>query len=65
MTQAEPNRAVAGATGESVRTIAEMGFLSLTALPVEREPLTVDRDRLDAERVDMWPHRGQRKLPAV
>ena len=50
MTQAELNRAVASATGETVSTIAEMGFVPLTPFPVEREPLTVDWDELDAER---------------
>ena len=50
MTQAELNRAVASATGETVSTIAEMGFVPLMPFPVEREPLTVDWDELDAER---------------
>jgi hypothetical protein len=34
MTQAELNRAVACATGESVSAIAEMGFITLTPIPV-------------------------------
>lgn len=50
MTQAELNRAVARATGESIREIARRGFVLLTPIPVEREPLVVDWDRLDAER---------------
>lgn len=50
MTQAELNRKVARATGESVDTIARMGFVTLTAGPVEREPQTVDWDQLDADR---------------
>ena len=50
MTQAELNRAVARATGESTREIARRGFVLLTPIPVEREPLVVDWDRLDAER---------------
>ena len=50
MTQTELNRAVASATGETVSTIASMGFVPLTPFPVEREPLTVDWDELDAER---------------
>ena len=50
MTQVELNCAVASTTGETVQTIADMGFVPLTAFPVEREPLTVDWDELDAER---------------
>ena len=50
MTQAELNRQVARATGESVDTIAHMGFVILTSRPFEREPLTVDWDQLDADR---------------
>ena len=50
MTQADLNRQVARATGESVKTIAERGFVPLTSVPVEREPQTVDWDQLDAER---------------
>jgi hypothetical protein len=47
MTQAELNREVAYATGESVDTIAQMGFVVLTRIPIEREPLRIDWDRLD------------------
>jgi hypothetical protein len=54
MTQAELDRAVADATGESVQTIARRGFSILTTGPVEREPLTVDWDRLDDERVGLF-----------
>ena len=50
MTQAELNRAVSKATGETVGTIAEMGFVPLTAIPIEREPLVVDWDELAASR---------------
>ena len=49
MTQAELNRQVARATGESIDTIAHMGFVILTSGPFEREPLTVDWDQLDAD----------------
>ena len=60
MTQAELNRAVAAATGESVKTIAEMGFGPLTNLPVEREPLVIDWDELDAKRTSVFPqHRRE------
>ena len=50
MTQAELYREVARATGESVDTIQQMGFVVLTRVPVEREPLRIDWDRLDADR---------------
>ena len=50
MTQAELNREVAYATGESVDTIAQMGFVVLTRIPIEREPFRIDWDRLDADR---------------
>jgi len=54
MTQAELNRAVAAATGETVRTVAEMGFVPLTEGPVEREPLTADWDEVDEDRVALF-----------
>ncbi len=57
MTQAELNRAVARATGETSRSIARLGFLPLTVGPVEREPHVVDWNRLDAERVGLFPNR--------
>ena len=60
MTQSELNRAVASATGETVSTIADMGFIPLTSFPVEREPLTVDWDELDAKRNGLTPS-GQRQ----
>ncbi len=65
MTQAELNRAVAAATGESVRTIAEMGFVPLTAVPIEREPLVVDWDALDARRVGVLPQRQKQETVAA
>ena len=51
MTQAEMNREVASATGESVSTISKMGFSPLTPIPYERdrEPLVVDWDDLESE----------------
>ena len=55
MTQAELNREVAKATGESVRTIAEMGFVPLPFTPIEREPLLVDWDEVDRERIAIFP----------
>ena len=50
MTQHELNRAIARATGESVTTISSLGFVPLTSIPHEREPLVVDWDDLDAQR---------------
>ena len=57
MTQAEMNREVASATGESVSTIAQMGFVPLTPVPYERdrEPLTVDWDELAEQRAVLHP----------
>ena len=65
MTQADLNRAVAAATGETVRTIAEMGFVPLTAAPIEREPLVVNWDELDADRVSVFPQRRRREPVAA
>ena len=56
MTQRELNREVAQATGESVATIDQLGFVPLTHAPVEREPLTVDWDEVDEQRVAMFGH---------
>ena len=64
MTQAELNRAVAAATGETVKTIAEMGFVPLTPTPIEQDPLVVDWDELDAQRVSVLPQ-GCRKEPVA
>jgi hypothetical protein len=57
MTQTEMNREVAAATGESVSTIAMMGFVPLTRLPYERdrEPLVVDWDELAEQRAILHP----------
>jgi hypothetical protein len=65
MTQSELNRAVARATGESLATIAHLGFVPLTSGPVEREPLVVDWDELDSQRVGYLPQRSRRRrVPA-
>ena len=57
MTQAEMNREVAAATGESVSTISKMGFSPLTPVPYERdrEPLVVDWDDLADRRAVLHP----------
>jgi hypothetical protein len=66
MTQQYLNRAVAHATGESLATIAQMGFVPLTRVPYERDPedYSVDWDGLDEDRrVSLFPRRRPR--PAV
>ena len=57
MTQAEVNREVAAATGESVSTISKMGFVPLTPVPYERdrEPLVVDWDEVEQRRAVLHP----------
>jgi len=57
MTQSELNREVATATGESLKTIADLGFVPLTHIPYERdrEPLTVDWDDLESQRQVQCP----------
>jgi hypothetical protein len=63
MTQSRLNRAVAHATGESLATIARLGFVPLTFGPVEREPQVVNWDKLDAERIGLFPPvRKQRSI---
>ena len=51
MTQAELDYAVAEATGESLQTIADLGFVLLRRGPFEREPSTA-YDDLDADYPD-------------
>ena len=57
MTQAELNKAVAKATGESVGTVSARGFSPLWPVPYERdrEPLVVDWDKVDANREVLFP----------
>ena len=57
MTQAQLNREIATATGESVQTVAGLGFVPLTSFPYERdrEPLTVDWDELESGRQFLHP----------
>ena len=44
MTHRELIREVARATGESLETIRDLGFVPLTHVPFEREPLAFDWD---------------------
>ncbi len=63
MNQRELNRAVAMATGESVRTIADRGFLLLSAIPYEREPEQIDWDEREAQRnLILFPRRRRTAL---
>jgi hypothetical protein len=62
MTQAELDREISRMTGESVGTIRSLGF-SLVE-PPDLEPLTVDWDALEADRVGLFPG-GQRRLMAA
>jgi hypothetical protein len=62
MTQAQLHRAVARATGESLRTIHGMGFVPLADIPGEREPLVVNWDELDSQRYSVLP---QQRRPLV
>jgi hypothetical protein len=48
MTQADLNRAVAAATGETVQRIAREGFGFIEMPPLERDPLAYDWDDEDA-----------------
>jgi len=59
MTQAELNRALSHATGESIREIARRGFVPLTQVPCEREPLIADWDEIQsARRVPIFSRRN-------
>jgi len=53
MTQAELDRAVAAATGETLGTVRHRGF-SIVEVP-EPAPRIVDWDELDAARVGLLP----------
>ena len=58
MSQHELNRDISRATGESVSTIAGMGFVELRPIPFEHEPQAMDWDEHDAERnVSVIPQR--------
>ena len=63
MSERDLYREVARSTGESMRTIAAMGFMPLEPLPSEQEP-QVDWDDLNSERtVSVMPPR--REVSAV
>ena len=63
MNQRDLNRAVARATGESVRTIADHGFLPLSAIPYERDAEPIDWDEREAQRnLILFPRRRRTAL---
>ena len=63
MKQRDLYRQISKTTGESVRTIAAMGFVVDASEPAEPEPQTVDWDELDTVRhVPFFP---QRRLPVL
>jgi len=64
MTQADLDRQVAHRTGESLTTIRGMGFVPLTAVPIEVEyrPQVVDWDALDRQRMGLFPGRLTRRI---
>jgi hypothetical protein len=64
MTQRDLNREVAAATGETVSTIERLGFVPLTPLPVEREPLVIDWDEQTDFREPVTRTRRKRQ-PAI
>ena len=55
MTQDELNCQVARATGETITTVEQLGFVPLRPICFEREPLVVDWDELDAQRDVVFP----------
>ena len=68
MTQNDLNRAVARATGETVRTIAHRGFgiadpdiVAFDPEPSDFESKTVDWDALDAGRPGVFSQRHRRE----
>ncbi len=65
MTQRDLNRAVARATGESISTISHTGFVPLQQIPVEREPLLVNWDRIDRRRLAAFPQRAEQRRRVV
>jgi hypothetical protein len=62
MTQAQLDRAVAQATGESLRTIHDLGFSSWGNHFEERKPLVVNWDALDARRYSFFPQRRRQAV---
>ena len=55
MNQCELDLEVAAVTGEPLQLIRQLGFVPLTTVVQEREPLTVDWDELDQQRPRLHP----------
>jgi hypothetical protein len=65
MTQSQLHRAIARATGESVRTIRHLGFGFLTDDCEGRDPLVIDWDQHDAmTRYSVFPQRTRQTVLA-
>jgi hypothetical protein len=62
MTQRQLERELSHATGESVSTIRNLGFQLVE--PPDLEPLTVDWDAVQAERMAIFPARECRMRAA-
>ena len=63
MTQAQVDQAVSRVTGESLSTIRNRGFSIVE--PPELEPLTIDWDEVQAERVALFPGQQRPQLAAA
>ena len=62
MSQRDLNRQISKATGEDLATIAGMGFVELTPIPFDREPLTMNWDEHDADHnVAVIPQRRRQR----
>ena len=62
MSQHDLNREISRATGESLSMIAGMGFVELTPIPFEREPLTMNWDEHDLDHnVAVIPQRRRKR----
>lgn len=59
MTQCELERELTRVTGESITTIRRRGFSIVE--PPALEPLTVNWDALEAERIAIFPNRQNRR----
>ena len=65
MSQHDLNREISRVTGESIGTIAGMGFVELRPIPFERAPLMMDWDDHDADRsVAVLPQRRRQHSAA-
>ena len=62
MTQRQFERELSRATGESIATLRSRGF-SLVE-PPDLEPLVVDWDKIQAERMGLFPSRDRRAVAA-